>query len=62
MYFSCTADGSIASIHLMDGLPENLVVARSASGRVAAVKGSIVAGFIKEGHFYTREQVAQALE
>lgn len=62
IYFSCTSDGNLAAVHLMDGLPENLIVARSASGRVAAVKGSIIAGFIKEGHFYTREQVARALE
>jgi hypothetical protein len=46
---------------MMDGLPESLITARSASGRAAAVKRTVIAGFIKEGHFYTREQVASAL-
>ncbi len=61
MYPSCKADGSLAPIHMMDGLPESLITARSASGRAAAVKRTVIAGFIKEGHFYTREQVASAL-
>lgn len=61
VYPSCKADGSLAPIHTMDGLPENLITARSASGRVAAVKRTVIAGFIKENHFYTREQVANGL-
>lgn len=61
VYPSCKADGSPATIHVMDGLPENLIMTRSASGRAAAVKRTVIAGFIKEGHFYTREQVANAL-
>lgn len=61
VYPSCKADGSLAPIHMMDGLPESLIIARSASGRVAAIKRSVIAGFIKEDRFYTREQVAHAL-
>jgi hypothetical protein len=61
VYPSCKADGTLAPIHVMDGLPESLITARSASGRAAAVKRTVIAGFIKEGHFYTREQVANAL-
>jgi hypothetical protein len=61
VYRSCTASGSPASIHLLDGLPEHLIVARNTSGRVVAVKNSVVAGFTRDGEFYTREQAADAL-
>ena len=61
VYISCNTDGSPAPIHLIDGLPEALVVARGSSGRVMAVKGSVIAGFIKDGHFSTREQAARVL-
>ncbi|HRE55654.1 MAG TPA: hypothetical protein PLP22_12805 [Candidatus Competibacter sp.] len=60
-YRSCFADGSPAPIHLLDGLPVELVVARSANGRVTSVKDSVVAGFIRAGRFYTREQAAEAM-
>lgn len=60
-YRSCFADGNPAPIHLLDGLPAELVVARSASGRVTAVKDSVVAGFLRAGRFYTREQAAEAM-
>lgn len=60
MYLSRTADGTPAPIHLLDGLPPNLVVQRTATGRVCAVKGSVVAGFIRGGRFYTREQLANS--
>ena len=61
VYRSCRADGSPSPIHLMDGLPEALVVARNTTGGVYAVKGSVVAGFIRNGRFYTREQAARTL-
>jgi len=61
IYLSCNADGSVAPIHRMDGLPDELIVARTSGGRVAAVKGSLIAGFIRDGLFYTREQAAIAL-
>jgi len=60
MYVSRTADGIPSPIHRLDGLPANLVIQRTAAGRVCAVKGSVVAGFIQGGRFYTREQVAKA--
>lgn len=60
MYLSCTADGRPSPIHLLDGLPASLVIQRTATGRVCAVKGSVVAGFIRGGRFYTREQLANA--
>jgi hypothetical protein len=54
------ADGRIAPMHLLDGLPAEWVVERSSCGRITAIKESVVAGFIRDGYFYTREQAAAA--
>jgi len=55
------ADGRPAPMHLLDGLPEEWVVKRDAAGRVSAIKDSVIAGFVRNGLFYTREQAAAAL-
>jgi transcriptional regulator of acetoin/glycerol metabolism len=57
---SCFANGASAPMHLLDGLPAELVLARLDSGRVTAVKSGVVAGFVRHGHFFTRTQAAQA--
>lgn len=59
LYPSRTADGSPSPIHRLDGLPASLVIQRTAAGRVCVVKASVVAGFIRGGRFYTREQLAE---
>jgi hypothetical protein len=53
------ADGRLAPLHLLDGLPDNVVVKRAPGGQVQAVKASIVSGFTLDGEFYTREAAAQ---
>jgi hypothetical protein len=45
-------------MHLIDGLPREWVCARDAVGRPAALKATVVAGFVRDGLFYTREQAA----
>ncbi len=62
VYRACFADGRPAPMHLLDGLPAEVVVDRHASGTVRAVKGSIVAGFLGRGRFFTREQAARAMD
>ncbi|MGB8437647.1 MAG: hypothetical protein WCE38_25670 [Burkholderiales bacterium] len=57
-YLSRFADGRPAPCHLLDGLPDELVLSRGTSGRVAAVKPSLVSGFMRGGLFYTREEAA----
>ena len=54
------SDGKPAPIHLLDGLPETWVVARNEQGQVLEVRPGVIAGFIRDGIFYTREQAAQA--
>ena len=40
---------------------DGLVVARHASGRVAAVKATIASGFVRQGRFFTRDEAAAAV-
>ncbi|WP_290651077.1 hypothetical protein [Aquisalimonas sp.] len=55
-------DGLPAPMHLLDGLPEDWVLERSDTGKVVSVKASVVAGFVRRGRFYTREEAAQAAD
>jgi hypothetical protein len=55
------ADGRAAPFHLLDGIPDELVVARDRRGNVSQVVGTIVAGFLRGGFFYTREEAAKAV-
>ena len=57
---SCFANGVSAPMHLLDGLPAELVLARLDNGRVTAIKAGVVAGFMRHGHFFTRAQAARA--
>jgi hypothetical protein len=61
VYLSRFADGKIAPMHLLDGLPQEVVTQRTAEGKVKAVKSSVAAGFVRSGRFYTREQAANAI-
>ena len=61
VYPSCFANGCAAPVHVLDGLPETLVVDRDSRGRVTSVRAGIIAGFLRDGVFYTREQAALAL-
>jgi hypothetical protein len=54
------ADGMLAPIHLLSGVPAEWVVTRDAAGGVSTVKSSILAGFLRDGRFYTREEAARA--
>ena len=59
VYPACFADGRPAPFHLLDGLPPEAVLTRTAQGRVASVKPSIISGFTLNGEFYTREAAAR---
>ncbi len=60
LYLSRFADGGIAPVHMLDGLPEEVVVDRAPAGRVLAVRASLVAGFERHGLFYTRKAAGRA--
>ncbi len=59
VYLSCFANGEPAPCHLLDGLPDELVVTREAGGRVTEVKPTLVSGFVLDGCFYDREAAAR---
>lgn len=58
IYFARYADGRLAPVHLIDGLPRELVAERDATGRSTAIKPCVIAGFVRGYRFYTREEVA----
>lgn len=62
VYPSRFADGRPAPVHLLDGLPQHVVVARAADGRVRAAKPTILPGFVRDWRFYTREEALRRVE
>ena len=62
VYPSRFPDGRPAPFHLLDGLPDDVVMVRDVSGRVASVKSSVVSGFLRMGRFFTREEAAAEVD
>ena len=60
LYLSRFANGRPAPFHLLDGLPEEVVVDRSPNGRVVSAKATLISGFERNGFFYTRTAAARA--
>ena len=52
-------NGQPAPMHMIEGLPENWIVDRDATSKATAIKQSVVAGFVREGCFFTRCQAAE---
>lgn len=61
IYPSRFADGRLAPVHVIDGLPDEVVVARTAAGKVLSVKPSLQSGFLFDGCFYDRDEAAAYL-
>jgi len=55
------SDGRPAPMHILDGLPVDWILQRDSSGRISAIKNSVIAGFIHGDYFYTRTQAAEAI-
>jgi hypothetical protein len=56
---SLKPDGSPCSIHILDGLPEAWIIRRNDQGHVTAIKDSVIAGFVRNGRFYSRQELAK---
>ena len=54
------ADGRPAPVHILDGLPDEWIEAREPGGQVIRACPQIISGFLRNGRFYTREEVSQA--
>lgn len=61
IYESRFANGHPAPFHLLDGLPDEVVAERDASGHVTAAISSLIAGFIRRGRFHSREEAARLI-
>jgi hypothetical protein len=61
IYLSRYRDGRVAPLHLLDGLPDEVVLVRAQCGRVVVVKSSLISGFERNGFFYTRAAAAKAV-
>ncbi len=59
VYLSCFADGRPAPIHVLDGLPKALTQVQQAS--TCIMKHCVIAGFVLDDIFYTREEAAKAV-
>ena len=55
------ADGSLAAMHLLTGLPEEWIESRGNGDQGLTVKATVIAGFLNAGTFYTRAQAARAM-
>ena len=62
VYLSRFADGRPAPMHVLDGLPAELVTEREESGGVRAVKSTVTAGFVRNNRFFSRAEAAAATE
>lgn len=58
IYLSRNPDGSLACFHRLDGLPDAVVASREPSGRIVCLKTCVVAGFERDGRFYSRDEAA----
>lgn len=59
-YPSRRADGQPSNEHVLDGLPDEAVAVRADCGRVIAPRASLMAGYVRDGWFYTREAAWRA--
>lgn len=62
VYPSRHADGRLAAVHCLDGLPDEVVVSRDAAGHVLEAKPGLVPGFVHDGRFYNREEAMRQLQ
>lgn len=53
-------NGRPAPMHLINWLPTEWAASRRVDGSIDSLKPGIVAGFVRDGVFYTREQTAGA--
>lgn len=59
VYVARFANGVPAPFHILDGLPDDVVLTRDQHGRVTSVKCTLVSGFVLDGRFYSREEAAR---
>lgn len=51
-------DGRLAPFHLLDGLPDEWITKRDTKGDALEVRSAVISGFVRLGHFFTRQEAA----
>lgn len=59
VFRSCFADGRPAPVHLLDGLPADMIAKRAPDGTVLAVCDAVVAGFLLGDRFLDRDEAVR---
>lgn len=54
--------GHVAPVHLIEGLPRDWAISVSPDGQVMDIKDGIIAGFIKDDRFFTRDEAIAVSE
>ena len=55
---ACLTPGTPAPMHVLSCLPDEWAAERDADGAIIALKPSVIAGFVRDGQFFTREEAA----
>ena len=55
------SNGAPSPLHLLEGVPREWTTDKNRPGTVLAIKVTVVAGFLLDGCFYTRDEVARIL-
>lgn len=59
-HLATNRDGTPAPAHLLEGLPEAWVEERDDHGQVVSLKPGIIAGFLRNGRFYSCLELLRA--
>ncbi len=62
VYLSHHPDGHLASCHMLDGPPDEVVSVRYANGYVSKTKKTLISGFLKGCTFYTRQEAEEIVD
>jgi hypothetical protein len=54
--------GEIAPMHLIAGLPAEWALSFNADGAISAIKNTVIAGFVREEEFFTRDEASAACD
>lgn len=60
-HLSSYADGGLAAIHILDGLPRKWVSDWDEQGQAMALQLGVIAGFMRAGRFYTLSEITSQL-
>ncbi|MBD3619766.1 MAG: hypothetical protein HUJ28_09855 [Chromatiales bacterium] len=60
-HLSINSDGSLAPVHLLDGIPDHWVLQRDQQARVVALRETVIAGYLRGASFYTHRELQDFL-